>query len=122
MTTQIKDPKLMDYLMNDELKKMSDELFVDELVEEMSDDDNNALKLIIDGSETPVDAFKKLLENPEMMTNMLSIIKQKIKSKNINESELMEDLENAKAWVKNLPEAEDIQELFSQLGIDGFET
>ena len=30
----------MDYLMNDELKKINDELF-----EEMSDDDDNALKL-----------------------------------------------------------------------------
>lgn len=57
MTTQIKDPDLMNYLMNDEEIKL-------------------IIRGAMDGADNPVDVFKKFSKNPKLMTNMFFKIKK----------------------------------------------
>lgn len=90
-----------------------------ELAEETASD----LNLDQDVGSTPNDAFQKLFKNPGKMMNMIKNIggklDEKIKSGEITESELMEEGMELLSKMKNMPGMDNMQKIFSQMGIPG---
>ena len=90
-----------------------------ELAEETASD----LNLDMDNTGDAKDVFQKLFKNPGKMMNMVknigSKIDDKIKSGEIKESELMQEGMELLEKMKNMPGMEDMQKIFSQMGIPG---
>jgi len=90
-----------------------------ELAEETANDLNLDMENITDAK----DVFQQLLKNPTKMMNMVknvgSKIDEKIKSGEIKESELMEEGMQMLNKMKNMPGMDNMQNLFSQMGMPG---
>jgi hypothetical protein len=90
---------------------------------ELAEDTAKDLNLDMDNTGDPKDVFQKLFKNPGKMMNMVknigSKIDEKIKSGEIKESELMEEGMELLNKMKNMPGMEDMQQMFSQMGIPG---
>lgn len=90
-----------------------------ELAEETASD----LNLDMDNTGDAKDVFQKLFKNPGKMMNMVknigSKIDDKIKSGELKESELMQEGMELLEKMKNMPGMEDMQKMFSQMGIPG---
>jgi hypothetical protein len=90
---------------------------------ELAEDTAKDLNLDMDNTGDAKDVFQKLFKNPGKMMNMVknigSKIDEKIKSGEIKESELMEEGMDLLNKMKNMPGMEDMQQMFSQMGIPG---
>jgi len=90
---------------------------------ELAEDTAKDLNLDVDNTGEAKDVFQKLFKNPGKMMNMVknigSKIDEKIKSGEIKESELMEEGMELLNKMKNMPGMEDMQQMFSQMGIPG---
>jgi len=90
---------------------------------ELAEDTAKDLNLDMDNTGDAKDVFQKLFKNPGKMMNMVknigSKIDEKIKSGEIKESELMEEGMELLNKMKNMPGMEDMQQMFSQMGIPG---
>ena len=90
---------------------------------ELAEDTAKDLNLDMDNTGGAKDVFQKLFKNPGKMMNMVknigSKIDEKIKSGEIKESELMEEGMELLNKMKNMPGMEDMQQMFSQMGIPG---
>jgi hypothetical protein len=90
---------------------------------ELAEDTAKDLNLDMDNTGDAKDIFQKLLKNPGKMMNMVkkigNKIDEKIKSGEIKESELMEEGMELLNKMKNMPGMEDMQQMFSQMGIPG---
>lgn len=90
-----------------------------ELAEETAAD----LNLDMENTGTAKDVFQKLFKNPAKLMNMVknigTKIDEKIKSGEIKESELMEEGMEMLHKMKNMPGMNDMQKIFSQMGIPG---
>ena len=90
---------------------------------ELAEDTAKDLNLDMDNTGEAKDVFQKLFKNPGKMMNMVknigSKIDEKIKSGEIKESELMEEGMELLNKMKNMPGMEDMQQMFSQMGIPG---
>lgn len=90
-----------------------------ELAEETAKD----LNLDLENNGDAKDVFQKLFKNPGKMMNMVknigSKIDEKIKSGEIKESELMEEGMDLLNKMKNMPGMDNMQKMFSQMGIPG---
>ena len=90
---------------------------------ELAEDTAKDLNLDMDNTGDAKDVFQKLFKNPGKMMNMVknigSKIDEKIKSGEIKESELMEEGVELLNKMKNMPGMEDMQQMFSQMGIPG---
>jgi hypothetical protein len=90
---------------------------------ELAEDTVKDLNLDMDNTGDAKDVFQKLFKNPGKMMNMVknigSKIDEKIKSGEIKESELMEEGMDLLNKMKNMPGMEDMQQMFSQMGIPG---
>ena len=90
---------------------------------ELAEDTAKDLNIDMDNTGDVKDVFKNLLKNPGKMMNMVknigSKIDEKIKSGEIKESELMEEGMELLNKMKNMPGMEDMQQMFSQMGIPG---
>jgi hypothetical protein len=90
---------------------------------ELAEDTAKDLNLDMDNTGDAKDVFQKLFKNPGKMMNMVknigSKIDEKIKSGEIKESELMEEGVELLNKMKNMPGMEDMQKMFSQMGIPG---
>ena len=90
---------------------------------ELAEDTAKELNLDMDNTGDAKDVFQKLFKNPGKMMNMVknigSKIDEKIKSGEIKESELMEEGMELLNKMKNMPGMEDMQQMFSQMGIPG---
>ena len=90
---------------------------------ELAEDTAKDLNLDMDNTGDAKDVFQKLFKNPGKMMNMVknigSKIDEKIKSGEIKESELMEEGVELLNKMKNMPGMEDIQQMFSKMGIPG---
>jgi len=90
-----------------------------ELAEETAQD----LNLDLEDNGDPKEVFQKLFKNPGKMMNMVknigSKIDDKIKSGEIKESELMKEGMELLAKMKDMPGMDNMQKMFSQMGIPG---
>ena len=90
---------------------------------ELAEDTAKDLNLDMDNTGDAKDVFQKLFKNPGKMMNMVknigSKIDEKIKSGEIKESELMEEGMELLNKMKNMPGMEDMQQMFSKMGIPG---
>jgi len=90
---------------------------------ELAEDTAKDLNLDMDNTGEAKDVFQKLFKNPGKMMNMVknigSKIDEKIKSGEIKESELMKEGMELLNKMKNMPGMEDMQQMFSQMGIPG---
>ena len=90
---------------------------------ELAEDTAKELNLDMDNTGDAKDVFQKLFKNPGKMMNMVknigSKIDEKIKTGEIKESELMEEGMELLNKMKNVPGMEDMQQMFSQMGIPG---
>ena len=90
---------------------------------ELAEDTAKEFNLDMDNTGDPKDVFQKLFKNPGKMMNMVknigSRIDEKIKTGEIKESELMEEGMELLNKMKNMPGMEDMQQMFSQMGIPG---
>ena len=90
---------------------------------ELAEDTAKDLNLDMDNTGDAKDVFQKLFKNPGKMMNMVktigSKIDEKIKSGEIKESELMEEGVELLNKMKNMPGMEDMQQMFSKMGIPG---
>ena len=90
---------------------------------ELAEDTAKDLNLDMDNTGDAKDVFQKLFKNPGKMMNMVknigSKIDEKIKSGEIKESELMEEGMELLNKMKNMPGMEDMQQMFSQMGVPG---
>ena len=90
---------------------------------ELAEDTAKDLNLDMDNTGDAKDVFQKLFKNPGKLMNMVknigSKIDEKIKSGEIKESELMEEGVELLNKMKNMPGMEDMQQMFSQMGIPG---
>lgn len=90
-----------------------------ELAEETAQD----LNLDMENVSDTKDVFQKLFKNPGkmmgMVKNISSKIDAKIKSGELNESEIMEEGMELLNKMKNMPGMENMQQMFSQMGIPG---
>ena len=101
-------------MMNGKLGKLAMEL-----AEETAKD----LNLDMDNTGNAKDVFQKLFKNPSKMMNMIKTIgnrlDEKMKSGEIKESELMEEGMELLNKMKNMPGMDNMQKMFSQMGIPG---
>ena len=90
---------------------------------ELAEDTAKDLNLDMDNQGDAKDVFQKLFKNPGKMMNMVKNIGNKIddklKSGEIKESELMEEGMDLLNKMKNMPGMENMQQMFSQMGIPG---
>jgi archaellum component FlaG (FlaF/FlaG flagellin family) len=101
-------------LMNGKLGKLAMEL-----AEETAQD----LNLDMENISNAKDVFEKLFKNPtklmSMVKNVGSKLDEKIKSGEIKESELMEEGMDLLNKMKNMPGMDNMQKIFSQMGMPG---
>jgi hypothetical protein len=93
------------------------------LAMELAEDTAKDLNLDMDNNSDAKDVFQKLFKNPtklmSMVKNVGSKIDEKIKSGEIKESELMEEGMGLLNKMKDMPGMENMQKMFSQMGIPG---
>lgn len=93
--------------------------FAMELAEETAKD----LNLDMDNVSDAKDVFEKLFKNPtklmSMVKNIGSRLDEKLKSGEIKESELMEEGLDLLNKMKNMPGMDNMQKIFSQMGMSG---
>jgi hypothetical protein len=99
-------------LMNGKLGKLAMEL-----AEETAKD----LNIDMENTTNAKDIFQKLFKNPTKMMNMIKTIgsrlDEKMKSGEIKESELMEEGMELLKNMKNMPGMDNMQQMFSQMGL-----
>jgi hypothetical protein len=93
--------------------------FAMELAEETAKD----LNLDMENVSEAKDVFEKLFKNPTKLMNMVknigSRLDEKLKSGEIKESELMEEGLELLNKMKNMPGMDNMQKIFSQMGMGG---
>jgi hypothetical protein len=93
------------------------------LAMELAEETANELNLDMDNTGDAKDVFQKMFKNPGKMMSMIqnigSKIDEKIKSGEIKESELMEEGMELLNKMKNMPGMDNMQKMFSQMGIPG---
>ena len=93
------------------------------LAMELAEDTAKDLNLDMDNNSDAKDVFQKLFKNPtklmSMVKNVGSKIDEKLKSGEIKESELMEEGMGLLNKMKDMPGMENMQKMFSQMGIPG---
>ena len=93
------------------------------LAMELAEDTAKDLNLDMDNNSDANDVFQKLFKNPtklmSMVKNVGSKIDEKLKSGEIKESELMEEGMGLLNKMKDMPGMENMQKMFSQMGIPG---
>jgi len=85
--------------------------------------EETAAELNMDSIESVDDVFQKLFKNPIKLMNLVknvgSKLEEKIKSGEINESELLEEASNMIQKMKNMPGMGDLGGLLSKMGMGG---
>jgi hypothetical protein len=93
------------------------------LAMELAEDTAKDFNLDMDNNSDANDVFQKLFKNPtklmSMVKNVGSKIDEKLKSGEIKESELMEEGMGLLNKMKDMPGMENMQKMFSQMGIPG---
>jgi hypothetical protein len=93
------------------------------LAMELAEETAQELNIDMENVTTSQDVFKKLFANPGKLMNMVKNvggkIDDKIKSGEIKESELISEGVDILNKMKNMPGMENMQEMFSKLGIPG---
>jgi hypothetical protein len=93
------------------------------LAMELAEETANDLNLDMENISNAKDVFEKLFKNPTKLMNMVknvgSKLDEKIKSGEIKESELMEEGMDLLNKMKNMPGMENMQKIFSQMGMPG---
>jgi hypothetical protein len=93
------------------------------LAMELAEETANDLNLDMENISDTKDVFEKLFKNPtklmSMVKNVGSKLDEKIKSGEIKESELMEEGMDLLNKMKNMPGMDNMQKIFSQLGMPG---
>lgn len=93
------------------------------LAMELAEETAQELNIDMENVTTSQDVFKKLFANPGKLMNMVKNvggkIDEKIKSGEIKESELISEGVDILNKMKNMPGMENMQEMFSKLGIPG---
>jgi len=93
------------------------------LAMELAEETANDLNLDMENISNAKDVFEKLFKNPTklmgMVKNVGSKLDEKIKSGEIKESELMEEGMDLLNKMKNMPGMDNMQKIFSQMGMGG---
>jgi hypothetical protein len=93
------------------------------LAMELAEETAQELNIDMENVSSTQDVFKKLFANPGKLMNMVKNvggkIDEKIKSGEIQESELISEGVDILNRMKNMPGMENMQEMFSKLGIPG---
>uniref|UniRef100_A0A6C0ITB2 Uncharacterized protein n=1 Tax=viral metagenome TaxID=1070528 RepID=A0A6C0ITB2_9ZZZZ len=93
------------------------------LAMELAEETANDLNLDMENMTNTKDVFEKLFKNPSKLMNMVknvgSKLDEKIKSGEIKESELMEEGMDLLNKMKNMPGMDNMQKIFSQMGMPG---
>jgi hypothetical protein len=88
---------------------------------ELAEETAQELNLDLENTTDAKDVFQKMFKNPAKMMNMVknigSKLDEKIKSGEIKESELMEEGMELLQKMKNMPGMENMQKIFSQMGL-----
>jgi hypothetical protein len=91
-----------------------------EIAEETVNDFNLDMN---DESTDPQDLFKKLFSEPDKLMNLVKTVGSKLDSKmksgEMNQSELMTEASNMMNQMKSVPGMENIQEMISKMGLGG---
>jgi hypothetical protein len=96
---------------------------IGKLAMELAEETANDLNLDLDNDGDAKSVFQKLFKNPGKLMNMVKNISNKIDSKlksgEIKESELMEEGMELLNKMKTMPGMNNMQQLFSQMGLNG---
>jgi hypothetical protein len=100
-------------MMNGKLGKLAREI-----AEETAAD----LSINMENAESVTDVFKKLIQNPtkllDLVKNVGSKLDEKIKTGDMKESELLEEASELMKKMKNMPGMGDIQSMLSKMGMN----
>ena len=90
---------------------------------ELAEETANELNLDLDNNSTSEDVFKKLLGNPTKLMSLATKVSNKLdakmKSGEINQSELTEEAMEMFGKMKDMPGLDNIQQMLSQMNIPG---
>jgi len=93
------------------------------LAKEIAEEAAEGLNLDMEEGSNVNDVFQKLFRNPGKLMNLVqsvgSKLDTKIKSGDINETELMQEASKIMEKMKNMPGMGDIQELLKKMGVPG---
>merc|ERR1711934_246009 len=93
------------------------------LAREIAEETAKDLNMDMEGAENVGDVFKKLFKNPGklmgLVQNVGGKLDEKIKSGEINESELLEEAAEIVQKMKDIPGMGDIKDLLSKMGVPG---
>jgi hypothetical protein len=110
----------------DDLHKHINEMLegkIGRLAMEMAEEAAKELNIDLENTEDVKDVFQKMFTNPGKMINTIkklgSKIESKIKSGEMKESELMEESIEFMNKMKSMPGMNDMQKMFSQMGVPG---
>merc|ERR1711916_270886 len=73
----------------------------------------------MEGAENVGDVFKNLFKNPGKLMDLVKNVDEKIKSGEINESELLEEAAEIVQKMKDIPGMGDIKDLLGKMGMPG---
>ena len=93
------------------------------LAREIAEETARDLNMDMEGAENVGDVFKKLFKNPgklmDLVKNVGGKLDEKIKSGEINESELLEEAAEIVQKMKDIPGMGDIKDLLGKMGMPG---
>lgn len=93
------------------------------LAKEIAEDTMKDLNFDMENEESVSGVFKELFKNPtklmDLVKNVGTKLDTKLKSGDIKESELLEEASNLVNKMKDLPGMNDMQKMFSKMGIPG---
>jgi len=91
------------------------------LARDIAEETSKELDIDLEGSKDVNDVFNKLLKNPTQLMNMVNKVgnklDEKLKSGDINETELMEEASLLVNKMKNMPGMNDIASMLSKMGM-----
>jgi len=110
----------------DELNKHMQEIMegkIGSLAKEIADEAANNLNIDANNVDSINDVFKELMKEPtkimDLVKNVGTKLDAKLKSGDINESELLEEASNMVNKIKDMPGMNNIQNMFSKMGVPG---
>jgi hypothetical protein len=94
-----------------------------ELAREIAEEATEGMNIDIEDSTNASDIFQKLFKNPGNLMNLVKSVGEKLdsrmKSGDINKSELMTEASEMLIKMKNMPGMGDIQNMMSKMGLSG---